>query len=148
MSQNISGFGIVVNIKASNTFPVGFDLTQFADDADPFDTPSQQVADVAMGLNGHMVTWSVANPLQLTVNIIPNGTDDTNMGILLEANRVALGKRSARDEITLTATYPDGKIVTWQGGAITDGIPANSIASSGRMKTKPYILKFENKTGG
>lgn len=146
--QNISGFGLVVNVRASKTFPAGFDLTQFADDADPFDTPSQQIADAAMGLNGDMVTWSVAAPLQLTVNVIPNGDDDRNMSILLEANRPALGKRPVGDIITLTATYPDGRMVTWSGGAITDGIPANSVASAGRLKSKPYIFKFENKTGG
>lgn len=148
MTQNISGFGLVINIKASKTFPAGFNLTQFSDDADPFDTPSQQVADVAMGLNGHMVSWSVANPLQVTLNIIPNGSDDVNMSTLLEANRVALGKRSVGDVITLTGIYADGRVKSFIGGVITDGIPANSVASSGRLKTKPYIIKFENINGG
>lgn len=145
--QDISGFGIAFNIRASKTFPSGFDLTQMADDADPLDAPSQQVGDVAMGLNGHMVVWRTANPLQVTLNVIPNGTDDKNMNVLLEANRAAFGKRPVGDEITLTATYPDGKVVTWVRGAITDGVPANSIASSGRIKTKPYVIKFENILG-
>lgn len=147
MTQNVSGFGLTVNIRASKTFPAGFDLTQFADDADPFDAPSQQIADAAMGLNGHMLTWSIANPLQLGVNVIPNGSDDRNLATLLEANRPALGKRPVGDIITLTATYPDGRVRTWSGGVITDGVPANSIASAGRMKSKPYQFKFENVTG-
>lgn len=147
MTQNVSGFGLTVNIRASKTFPAGFDLTQFADDADPFDAPSQQIADAAMGLNGHMLTWSIANPLQLGINVIPNGSDDRNLATLLEANRPALGKRPVGDIITLTATYPDGRVRTWSGGVITDGVPANSIASAGRMKSKPYQFKFENVTG-
>lgn len=146
MSQNISGFGLTLNLRASKTFPAGFDISQFADDADPFDSPSLQVADAAMGLNGHMVTWSIANPLALTLNVIPGGTDDLNLAQLLEANRAALGKRPVGDVITLTGTYPDGKTVTWSGGAITDGMPANSVASAGRLKSKPYQFKFENKT--
>lgn len=147
MSQNVSGFGLVVNFRASKTFPAGFDITQFADDADPFDSPSLQIADSAMGLNGHMLVWSVANPLQLTLNVIPNGSDDRNLATVLEANRAALGKRPVGDVITLTATYPDGKVRTWSGGVLTDGVPANSIASAGRMKSKPYQLKFENTNG-
>ena len=66
------------------------------------------------------------------------------MSVLLEANRVARGKRGARDVITLTAIYPDGTTQTWSQGRITDGIPGKALASSGRMKTKPYMFTFEN----
>ncbi len=37
--QNISGYGILVNILASKTFPVGLLINQFADDSDPLDVP-------------------------------------------------------------------------------------------------------------
>ncbi|BFI50491.1 phage tail fiber protein [Yersinia pseudotuberculosis] len=33
--MDISGFGTIVNIRASKTFPAGFNVTQFADDAEP-----------------------------------------------------------------------------------------------------------------
>ena len=56
------------------------------------------------------------------------------------------GKRSARDSITLVAVYPDGRQRTWAPGKITDGIPGNALASSGRMKTKPYMFAFEGTT--
>jgi len=36
--NDISVFGIRVQLVASETFPAGISLTQFADDADPFDT--------------------------------------------------------------------------------------------------------------
>jgi len=143
---DISGFGIQVQVKASNTFPSGFTLSQFADDADPFDLPSQQIADKAMGLNGDLITWSKANPLNITLNVLPNTDDDKNMSILLEANRVGKGKTSARDEVTIVAVYPDGAVLTLSKGVITDGIPGNSVASAGRMKTKAYQFSFENKT--
>lgn len=141
---DISAFGIRVRIMASNTFPAGFDLTQFADDADSLDVPQQQIADKAMGVNGDLITWSKANPLLLTLNIIPNTDDDRNMAVLLEANRVARGKIGARDVITLVAAYPDGTTQTWSQGRITDGVPGNALASSGRMKSKPYMFAFEN----
>jgi hypothetical protein len=145
--ENISGFGLVVQVRASKTFPAGFTVTQFADDGDPFDAPSIQVNDKAMGLNGDLIVWSKANPIAVTLNLISASADDKNMSILLEANRVGRGKQSAKDVITLTAIYPDGRTLTLTEGVITDGMPANSVASAGRMKSKPYIFAFENRTG-
>jgi hypothetical protein len=63
--QNISGFGLSINIIASNSFPIGLLITEFADDSDPFDLPSIQIADKAMGLNGDLIIWSKANQLLL-----------------------------------------------------------------------------------
>lgn len=142
--EDISAFGIRVQLFASVTFPAGITLTQFADDGDSLDVPQQQIADKGMGVNGDLIVWSKANPLLVTMNIIPGSDDDRNMSVLLEANRVARGKRGARDVITLTALYPDGTTQTWSLGRITDGIPGKALASSGRMKTKPYMFAFEN----
>lgn len=146
--QNISGFGLVVNVVASNTFPAGFTVTQFADDADPFDIPSIQIADKAMGLNGDLVVWNKATPISVTINVIPGSDDDRNLAILAEANRVGRGKRGAQDVITMTAVYPDGTALTLTPGVITDGAPGTSLASAGRKKSKAYAFTFENRVGG
>jgi hypothetical protein len=143
---DISGFGALVNIKASNTFPQGFVVSQFADDADPFDIPSVQIADTAMGLNGDLISWSRANPIKITINLVPGSEDDRNMAILFEANRVGKGKQGARDEITVVAVYPNEGTLTLTAGVITDGPPGGSIGSSGRLKTNAYMFSFENKT--
>lgn len=142
--NDISVFGLRVNLIASETFPSGIVLTQFADDADPFDSPSTQIRDKAMGANGDMITWGKANPIPLTINLIPGSEDDENMGVLLEANRVAKGKFGARDVITINVQYPDGRSRNFSQGVITDGILADSAASSGRLKSKPYAFAFEN----
>ena len=142
--QDISAFGIRVQLVASVTFPAGFTITQFADDGDSLDVPQQQIRDKAMGVNGDLIVWSKANPLLTTINVIPASEDDRNLSVLLEANRVARGKTGARDVVTMTALYPDGTTQTWSNGAITDGIPGKALASSGRMKTKPYMFAFEN----
>ena len=144
MSTDISGFGLELVIKASNTYPEGVTITQFADDTDPFDSPSIQIMDKGMGLNGDMVVWGVATPTAITIAVVPNGDDDRALEILFEANRVKKGSKSARDSIDMTATYPDGKVVNLQGGAITDGIPLNSAASAGRLKSKTYAFVFES----
>jgi hypothetical protein len=145
---NISGYGLIVNILASNTFPVGLLLTEFADDADPFDIASLQIADKAMGLNGDLIVWSKANPIIVTLNVIPQSFTDLNLAVLLEANRVGKGKTGARDIITMTAIYPNGTPIILTNGAITDGIPGSAVSSAGRLKSKNYAFSFENKTGG
>jgi hypothetical protein len=146
--ENISGFGLIVSVLASNTFPVGLLLTEFADDSDPFDFPSLQIADKAMGLNGDLIQWAKANPIIVTLNVIPGSYADINLATLLEANRVGRGKTGARDIITLIGTYPSLNVVTLNNGVITDGIPASSVSSAGRLKSKSYSFAFENKTGG
>lgn len=142
--QDISAFGARVQLVASETFPSGINLTQFADDTDPFDFPSLQIRDKAMGVNGDLVMWSKANPLVITLGLVPNGEDDRNMAVLLEANRVGKGKQGARDVVSITVVYPDGRVTSLTQGGITDGMPSDSAASSGRMKSKTYSLAFEN----
>lgn len=142
---DISGFGIEVTLIASVTFPNGINITEYADDADPLDVPSLTINETAMGLNGDLITFSKANPLIVTLNVIPDGDNDVNLAILLEANRVGRGKTSARDEITLVIAYPNGKTTSYKAGKITEGMPGNSVASAGRLKTKAYTFNFENK---
>lgn len=145
--QDVSGFGLQIRLVASVTFPAGVTLTAFADDADPLDFPDLTVGESAMGLNGDLIFWSKANPLLVNLNVIPGSDDDVNLGILLEANRVGRGKQSARDVVTLTAVYPDGRTKTATTGKIMTGRPADSVASAGRKKSKPYGFAFENLSG-
>jgi hypothetical protein len=142
--NDISVFGLRVQLVASETFPTGVTLTQFADDADPFDTPSIQIRDKAMGVNGDLITWGKAVPPTLTLSIVPGSSDDLNLSTLFEANRVGKGKQGARDVISVTAVYPDGSTVSLTQGVITDGPPANSAASAGRLKSKTFAFAFEN----
>lgn len=144
MSNDISAFGLRFQLIASETFPAGITITQFADDADPLDLPSIQIRDKAMGINGDMITWSKANPILATLNVVPGSEDDQNLAVLFEANRVGKGKTGARDVLSGTVIYPDGTAVNLTNGAITDGMPGNSAASSGRLKSKAYALAFEN----
>jgi hypothetical protein len=146
--QNISGFGLSASIVASKTFPVALYMTEFADDTDPVNLPDLQVADKAMGLNGDLIIWSKPNPINTTLSVIPGSFTDINLAILLEANRVGRGKIGARDIITMTVFYPAGNFITLINGAITDGPPASSVASSARLKSKTYGFTFENRIGG
>ena len=144
MANNITGFGLKLVLVAASTFPVGFTITQFADDTDPLDFPSLEIGDTAMGLNGDLIGWQVANPIEVDLSVIPGSEDDLNLSILYQANRISLGKSALFDAITLTGTYSDGTIVILNNGFMVAGIPAKSVASAGRLKSKTYKFKFEN----
>lgn len=146
MGQDVSGTGTVIIIRASTTFPNGLTISQFADDSDPLDIAALEIADTAMGLNGDLLKWSKANPISMTLNVIPAGEDDVNLQILGDANRVGAGKVSAKDDITATIVYPDGSIQVVNKGILKNYMPGNSISSSMRLKTKSYVFAFESKT--
>jgi hypothetical protein len=144
MAFDVTGFGAVVTLTASGTFPSGVDLSQFADDADPFDIPAIDIANTAMGVNGDLIRWGVATPIAITLNVIPNSDDDVNLSILHEANRNARGKVVAKDDITINVAYPDGTVVTLSSGVLMSGPVAPSLASAGRLKTNAYVFNFES----
>lgn len=146
MSQDVSGFGVVVALVASVTFPAGIPISQFANDVDPLDFAAVKIADVAMGLNGDLITWAKAVALPMVLNVIPGSDDDTNLQILAEANRVGQGKISNYDVISATVVYPDGSTVTLTNGKITDATFGRSILAEGRQKTRPYSFQFQNQT--
>lgn len=139
---DLSHFGTIATITASNTVPVPAPITHFADDADGMDLPEITIGDMVMGTNGDAVSWSVAAPINISLNLIPNTLSHLTMNIIFEANRSEKGKLPARDEITLVRIAPDGSTLTLTGGKIIGGMPATSMASSGRLKTASYSLRF------
>lgn len=142
--QDVSATGFTLVLKASETFPNGFTITEVADDADPFDIPAVEIASTAMNVNGDLVTWSSPQPMNATVNVIPASEADKNLSILWDANRAARGKRHARDIITLVASYPDGSTKTFSEGKMTSGMPGGSVASGGRIKSNAYVFAFQD----
>lgn len=142
--QDISASGISLLVRGSVTFPYGFTVTQFADDADPFDLPALEIAATAMNLNGQLVTWSAPRPINPSLNVIPSSEDDNNLSALFEANRAAQGRTTARDVVTIVANYPDGSTVTLSNGKMVSGFPGKSVASAGRMKSKAYAFMFQD----
>lgn len=147
MTQDISGFGAIVTLIASNTFPNGITISQFADDGDSINFSVQKIADTAMGMNGNLVAWAHAEPISMDINMVPNGDDDQNLQVIANANRVANGKVSANDIISLVIAYPDGRTASLSGGKLISAPPGNSITNNGRLKSKAYAFMFEKVSG-
>ena len=143
----ISGFGTRAWLVATGSFPVGAELSSFADDADPLDMPAIPLIETSMSLNGDLIGWSNPNLIIVTTNIIAGTEDDILLSTIAEANRTAKGKNSTRDTIFLTVNYPDGRIIQYINGLMTNAPMGVGIASSGRFKTQQYQFTFENRVG-
>lgn len=141
---NISGYGLIVSLLASNTFPVGLVLTQWPDDQDALSFPDIDIADGGVGVNGDLIVWSKGAPIRATLSAIPDSPTDLQLALLLSANRVGKSKVGAKDTIQMVAKQGNNNIGTFTNGIILSGPPFNGVASSGRMKTKTYNFMFEN----
>ena len=143
MVQNVSAFGIKVALRANVTYPVPIVLTQFADETDPFDIPSIAIAETAKGVNGDLVTWSSANPVNITLAMIAGSDDDEAMSLLFQANNPSGLATPSGDIIVLTAIYPDTSVVVASGGVPLEFMPGKSVATAGRLKSNTYTFSFE-----
>ena len=141
---DLSTTGVAFRVVATNTFPQGFTVTQFASDADPWDAPSIDIATTEMDLNGNLNSWSTPVPMTRTIGMTPGTEEERNMRALYEANRVGKDKRSARDRITIVATWSDGSTETLGGGKMISGPSGKSTTQAARMKSVTYGFAFES----
>lgn len=140
----VSATGLKMRLVASLTFPAGFDITQFADDADPLNSENLTIAETAAALNGDLVAWGKPNVIPLTVAVLPDTDEDRNLSILWNVNRIGKNKVAVQDVITLVVTYPNGDQKILSSGVMVSGPPLNSGSSEGRLKTKEYGFSFES----
>jgi hypothetical protein len=144
MSVDISAMGIKATLRAVPSYPVGFTMTQFADDGDSLNVPDMTIMSHAMGVNGDMVVWRTAVPCQVDINLIPGTDDCNNMENLFKLNLTQKNKVSSKDLITLTIEHPNGKVDVLTNGYIIAGKPIQDYSANGRAKTRTFRLVFEN----
>lgn len=144
MSINISGFGTSILIVSVPTFTAGFTVTQFSDDGDPIDFPSQTIRNTGMGANGHLVSWSSPSPIMLTLNVIADTIDDENLSILAKNNQAVRGRRPISDVVTATVVYADGRTVLLANGCIAEATLITGMSTDTKKKTKTYTFAFES----
>ena len=139
---DVSHNGAIYTISASKTFAnVPVPISAFPKDTDPFDVPNTEIADMEIGTNGEAISWSICNPVESTMAVIPATDDHEFMQLVYAANRPEKGSKSANDEITLVRVLPNGETTTMKG-KMTSGPATTSLASSGRIKTPTYGFKW------
>lgn len=143
--SDISVLGTKIRLLFSKSYPLGFDVSQFSDDQDPWDFPELTIAESAMGANGNLVTYSTPNPIELTISVIPDWNGDArNLSIAFDNNRPGSNKALLRDNITAVITTKDNISVSLINGSFISGVPFVSGQSAKRYKTLSYKFHFEN----
>ena len=146
MTAEISGFASGVFLTASLTFPSGIVLSQWPDDTDPLAVEADDFGDAAKGVNGELLRWVVANPISVTLSLIPGSLDEDNLQTLANANRPGRGKFIPYDTITLTSFDAQGNSFTYNNGIIISGGTGFSVSSNSRKATYSWGFLFESVT--
>jgi hypothetical protein len=134
--------GAIYTISASKTFAnEPLPISAFPKDTDPFDVPNTDIADMELGTNGDPISWTVQNPIEASISVIPATDDHEILQTIYNANRSEKGSPSANDTITLVRILPNGETTTMRG-KITSGPATTSLASSGKIKTPVYMFKW------
>lgn len=144
MSVDISAMGLKVTIVAVPSYPVGFTVTQFADDGDSLAFGDMTIMSSGMGVNGDLVVWRTATPCNVTLNVIPGTEDCDNLENLFKLNITQKNKISSKDLITMSVERPDGTIAMLTNGYIVAGKPVQDYSSNGRAKSRSFSFVFEN----
>lgn len=141
--EEISVLGAKGWLTADKTFPGGFAITKFPADSDAIDIAEGQFGNAEMGVNGDIIAWRTAVPLQVTLSVIPGSEEDKNLQVLLDRNRAAKGRIYEQDNITLVITLNNGNSYTFSNGIIMSGELGYSLSSQGKIRTKRYGFMFE-----
>lgn len=144
MSVDVSALGIKATLIAVPSYPVGFTMTQFADDGDSLNVPDMTIMESGMGVNGDLVVWRTAQPCEIEINLIPGTDDCKNMENLFKLNMTQKDKVSSKDILTLSIQHPNGKTDVLTNGYIVAGKPVQDYSSDGRAKTRMFRMVFEN----
>lgn len=144
MSVDISAMGLKVLIKAVPTYPVGIEITHFADDGDSLNISDLTIMESGMGVNGDMVVWRVATPCEIELNVIPGTDECKELEKLFNLNMTQKNRISSKDLISMTITHPDGHQSVLSNGYIIGGKPAQDYSSTGRANSRSFRFVFEN----
>lgn len=144
-NYNVSAGGLSIRLIASLKFPVGFNITALASDADPLDFPEVTIGEAELNLNGNLVSSKTPNPYNVTLNVIPGSDDDRNLDVLFQAN--APRRFAQMDDITMIVTYPDGSVRTALRGICVSYNPGKGVGANGKMKSRPYKFVFADIIG-
>lgn len=144
MAVDVSAMGLKVLIKAAPSFPVGIEVTHFADDGDSLNISEITTMESGMGVNGDLVVWRVATPCEVELNVIPGTDECKDLETLFNLNMTQNNRVSSKDVISMVITHPDGHQSVLSNGYIVGGKPVQDYSSAGRANSRAFRFVFEN----
>lgn len=144
---DISGFGTSISIVALKSFPVGFTVSDFADDIDPIVAEDVEPTGWELLYDGSVFTFDKAAPIKLTLGVIAGSQDDINLKILLQSRKASTKLLPFDDNTSAVITYPDGGRVILSNGALISGPLVDGIQSAGRKKGNAFSFVFGSFAG-
>lgn len=142
--HDISATGVKLTVFASYTFPTGFEISEFPADTDPFDSGNIDIAAVAKGINGDVISNLTPATIPFDVSVIPGSEADKNLETLLRVNFINASKIAVHDIVTIVVSYPNGDKVTLLDGSMINGPALKSANSDAAYKTRTYGFMFGN----
>lgn len=139
---DVSGFGTGIVVLALQSFPTGFQLSQFADDSDPIEAKEIEPTGYEMLYDGDLFAFDKATPIEVAVSVIPGTPDDINLKILLQNKHSPKSLIPLPDITSMVITYPDKGRIVLSKGTILKGPLVDSINTSGRRKGNKYTFVF------
>jgi hypothetical protein len=140
--KDVSGFGTSALIVALNSFPLGFLVTQFADDTDGIAIETIETTGFELLYDGSIFFYDKAAPIKVNVSVIAGMEDDINLAILLQARKGSFSLIPLPDVTSMIVSYPDGGRVAYSNGSMVAGPLGTSVSGSGRFKTNTYSFVF------
>lgn len=145
--QDLSGFGLGITILALQSFPMGYSLSQFADDINPLEIEEIEPVGFDMLYDGSLFAFDKAAPVKLTIGLIAGTADDINCKVLLQARKASSGIVPLPDITSAVITYGNGGRLLLSNGTILKGPLGDTIEASGRTKGNQYTFVFGSFNG-
>lgn len=144
---DVSGFGTGITIVATTSFPMGFKLSQFADDADPVVFDETETSDFELLYDGSLFVYDQASAIKMSVSVIPGSDDDINLKLLLQSRKSTPKIIPLPDTVIAYIGYGGGGSVILSNGGVVKGPLADSITAQGRKKANTYSFVFGSFAG-
>ena len=145
--QDVSAFGTTISILATQSFPVGFTIENFADDKDPLKIENIEATGYVFLIDGSLFIFDKAAVIKVDVSTIAGSDDDINLKTMLQARKGSSSIINLPDVTTMTIAYGNGGIVMFTNGSIVSGPLGDSIEQSGRHPSNTYTFVFSDFAG-
>jgi hypothetical protein len=145
--ENVSAFGTSINILATRSFPIGFQVKKLADDKDPLVIEEIEPTGHEFLVDGSLFIFDKATAIKVKISVVAGSDDDLNLKVMLQARKGTPSILNLPDITTMTILYGNNGSVMFTSGSIVSGPLGDSINQSGRYPSNTYTFVFSDFAG-